>query len=78
MRWIVKTLLDGVYCDEFQAEGDPIIPVDGSEIMISTDGDRFISATVTEIDVDKSKSPAVLRIICCSPSDARRVISDNS
>ncbi|BBO35168.1 hypothetical protein [Lacipirellula parvula] len=78
MRWIVKTLLDGVYCDEFQAEGDPIIPVDGSEIMISADGDRFIPATVMEIDVDKSKSPAVLRIICRSPSDPRQAFSDST
>lgn len=66
MRWIVKTSLDGAYCDEFHAEGDPIIPVDGSEVMISADGNRFLPATVTEIKVDKSRPPAVLRIICCT------------
>lgn len=72
MRRIVKTSLDGVYCDEFHADGDPIIPDGGAEIIIPTDGDRFIPATMTGIEVDRNKRPAVLRIICCSPSDSRR------
>ncbi len=70
MRWLVKTSLDGIYCDEFRGEGVPVIPDEGTELMLPAGDGAFVPGVVSEVNVDQSHSPAVLRIVCVSPDQA--------
>lgn len=72
MRWLVKASLDGVYCDEFSGKGIPIIPDEGAEVMLPSADGSFVPGVVSEVKVDQSTSPAVLRIICFSPYTAEK------
>jgi hypothetical protein len=66
MRWIVKTTLDGRVFDDVACDGRPTIPETGAEILIPVD-DHYASGVVSEVAVDESQTPAVLRIICLTP-----------
>lgn len=70
MRWVVKTSLDGAYCDELIGEGSPAVPEQGAELMLPTSSGAFVPGIVSEVEMDQSQSPAVLRIICVSPESA--------
>ena len=67
MRWIVKTSLDGRVFDEVVCDGRPTIPENGAEILIPTD-DHYAAGVVSEVAVDESQTPAVLRIMCLNPA----------
>ena len=63
MRWIVKTSLDGRVFYDVTCEGRPPIPERGAEIFIPVD-DHYESGVVSEVSVEESRSPAVLRVTC--------------
>lgn len=66
MRWIVKTSLNGEFFDDVVCDGARMVPEDGCNVLIPVDG-HYTSAVVSEVTVDKSQTPALLRIVCLSP-----------
>lgn len=70
MRWVIKTSLDGAYCDEFSRDGVPVIPDEGANLMLPTENGVFVPGVVAKVQINQSRSPAVLRILCVSPGKA--------
>ena len=68
MRWLVKTLLDGEPFEEVHCDGTPLIPEEGAELMLPHGDDGFVPAIVYELLVDRRHEPAILKVICVSPS----------
>lgn len=68
MRWLVKTSLDGEPFDEVHCEGTPLIPEQGAELMLPRDEEDYVPAIVSELVVDRRNEPAILKVICVSPS----------
>ena len=68
MRWLVKTLLDGEPFEEVYCSGTPAIPELGAELMLPRDEEDFVPAIVSELVVDRRNEPAILKVICVSPS----------
>lgn len=68
MRWLVKTQLDGEPFEEVHCEGTPLIPEQGAELMLPRDDEDYVPAIVSELVVDRRNEPAILKVICISPS----------
>jgi hypothetical protein len=68
MHWLVKTLLDGEPFEEVHCEGTPPIPEQGAELMLPRDDEDYVPAIVSELIVDRRNEPAILKVICVSPS----------
>jgi hypothetical protein len=67
MRWVLKSTLDGAYCQDVFCDGTPLIPEAGAQVMLPQEDDVFKPGIVSEIFVDKETEPGVIKVICTAP-----------